>query len=72
MQKNRCNMGNRLKELRKEKGMKAQDVCRIMEVSNAVYSYWESDRSEPSLSDAFRLSQIFGVSLEYLITGAFK
>ena len=69
MKKCRCYMGCRLKELRQQKLLSQKDICILLGISQAVYNSWETDKREPCLMDAYRLAEILGVSLEYLVAG---
>lgn len=58
--------GERLKELRTEKGITQKQLAAILNVSgNAVYC-WECDKQEPSMSMLLALSEYFEVSLDFL------
>jgi len=58
--------GERLKEIRAEKHLKQTDVAKMLNVSgNTVYA-WENDRQEPSMATLLKLSEILGVSLDFL------
>ena len=53
--------------LRKAKGYRQNELARILELSNASISYWENSKQEPTASALFKLSQFFGVSIDYLL-----
>ena len=58
--------GERLKELRLEKGYTQNQIAKILNVSgNTIYA-WENDKQEPSMHTLLNLREIFNVSLDYL------
>ena len=60
-------MGKKLKHLRKSRGLTQQDVSDRTngEISRSTISNYEIGRRMPHLLDLQRLSDIFGVGLEY-------
>lgn len=61
------NFGEKLKELRLEKGLTQKELA--MELGNAqsaIY-YWETNRQEPTISALKKLCTFFDVSADYLI-----
>ena len=58
---------DRLKELRKEKGCSQLDLGKVVNVSKMAVSHWESEHSEPSISQLIALADFFGVTVDYLI-----
>ena len=58
--------GERLKELRNEKGMTQKQLAAALNVSYNAVHCWESDKQEPSMSMLLTLSEFFEVSLDYL------
>lgn len=59
--------GERLKELRIEKGVGQNKLAKDLGLSNASISYWENGKQEPSASAVYKLSVYFGVSADYLL-----
>ena len=59
--------GERLLELRKEKGLSQAAFAKAIGVSYAVVCYWETDRSEPTAPNIVRIADFFGVSTDYLL-----
>jgi len=57
-------MKNRLEELRKEHGIKQEDLADIMEVSRQTISSLENGRYNPSILLAYKLARYFGVTIE--------
>ncbi|MCI1072163.1 helix-turn-helix domain-containing protein [Lactococcus lactis] len=57
----------RLKELRKEKGLTQQKVADILNISQPNYRRWESGESRPSVETLVMLADYFDVSTDYLV-----
>ncbi|MCL2674984.1 MAG: helix-turn-helix domain-containing protein [Firmicutes bacterium] len=60
-------VGERLKELRAEKGVGQNKLAADLCLSNASISYWETGKQEPSASAIFKLARYFGVSADYIL-----
>lgn len=58
--------GERLKELRKERGCGQIQLAKDIGVGKSVISLWELNRCEPTLSNLIKLSLYFNVSIDYL------
>lgn len=58
--------GNRLKQLREEKGLSQSEVAKIMEVGRTTYLKWENGENQPTRK-LDQLSQFFNVSIDYLL-----
>ena len=59
--------GERLKELRIERGLGQNALARTLGLSNASISYWETGKQEPTASAIFKLAFFFDVSSDYLL-----
>ena len=59
--------GDRLKELRSERGVGQVELAARIGVSKGIISLWENGLREPTMSNIIALSQYFGVSADYLI-----
>lgn len=57
-------MKNRIEELRKERGIKQDELADVMEVSRQTISSLENGRYNPSINLAFKLARYFGVTIE--------
>ncbi len=57
-------MKNRLEELRKERGIKQEDLAAILEVSRQTIGSLENGRYNPSILLAFRIAKYFEMSIE--------
>ena len=62
-------LGERIYKLRTEKEMSQGDLADALEVSRQSISKWETNGSVPELDKLIKLSEIFGVSLDELLTG---
>ena len=59
--------GERLLELRKEKGVSQAALAKALGVSFAVVCYWETDRSEPTAPNLVKIADYFDVTTDYLL-----
>lgn len=57
-------MKNRLEELRKERGIKQEELASALEVSRQTIGSLENGRYNPSILLAFRIARYFGKSIE--------
>ena len=57
----------RLKELREEKGLNQRELAANIDVSNGSISYYEKCQRLPDIETAYKLSEFFGVSSDYLL-----
>ena len=62
-------LGTNISRLRAEHHLSQGDLAEALEVSRQSVSKWETDSSVPDLDKLVKLSQIFGVSLDELVTG---
>lgn len=62
-------IGQRLIELRNAHQMTQEDLADKLGVSRQAISKWESDRTFPNIEKLFGISQLYQVSLDYLLTG---
>ncbi len=56
----------RLRELRREKGVGQIQLAKELDVGKSIVSLWELGRCEPTLSKLIAMSKYFGVSIDYL------
>ncbi len=57
-------MKNRLRTLRAEHGWSQQDLAERLEVSRQSVNAIETGRYDPSLPLAFRIAELFGLTIE--------
>ncbi len=60
-------MGERLQELRKDKGLSQAQFAKILGVSHYTVSSYECDRSDPDDNAKITIAKLFDVSVDYLI-----
>ena len=58
--------GNRLYELRKQKGLSQEELANRLDVTRQTVSKWELGETAPDIKQAQILSQIFNISLDEL------
>lgn len=56
----------RLRELRKERGIGQIGLAKELDVGKSVVSLWELGKCEPTLSKLIAMARFFGVSIDYL------
>ena len=60
-------LAEKIIRLRKEQGWSQEELAHRLEVSRQAVSKWESMASVPDLDKILKLSQLFGVSTDYLL-----
>lgn len=60
-------MSNRLKKLRKEKGLTQSDLAKVLNTNQSQYGKYENGKTNLSLENAQILADYFGVTLPYLL-----
>ena len=60
-------LGERLKELRKEKGLTQKEVARRFNLNSVTYLHYEKSQREPSLSLLAEFAVFYEVSVDYLL-----
>lgn len=63
-------LGTNISRLRAEHHLSQGDLAEALAVSSQSVSKWETDSSVPDLDKLVKLSQVFGVTLDELVTGA--
>ena len=63
IQKGAC-MKNRLEALRKQRGIKQEDLANALEVSRQTIGSLENGRYNPSILLAFKIARFFDMSIE--------
>lgn len=58
---------DKLIQLRREKGYSQEQLAEYLEVSRQSVSKWEADKTMPEISKLIAISQLFHVSLDYLL-----
>ena len=62
-------IGKTIAELRKAKGLTQVELAKMINVSDKAVSKWESGKGYPEIEMFPALSDVFGVSIDYLFTG---
>ncbi len=57
-------MKNRLEELRKQRGIKQEDLANALEVSRQTIGSLENGRYNPSILLAFKIARYFKMNIE--------
>ena len=57
----------RSREVRTEKMMTRKQLADVLFVSERLISYWENGKRECNFDTLIRLSEIFNVSIDYLL-----
>ena len=57
-------MKNRLEEIRKERGIKQEELAAALEVSRQTIGSLENGRYNPSITLAFKLARYYNMSIE--------
>ena len=58
--------GKRLLEVRKKRGLSQEEVAQLLGTKAPVIGRYERDEAKPSIEAATKLSNLLGVSLDYL------
>ena len=59
--------GDRLRELRRERGMQQRELGELYNLSSSAIGSYERNLREPTLELLLQLSEYFGVSVDYLL-----
>lgn len=63
----RATFGDRLRELRRERGMQQRELGDLYNLSSSAIGSYERNLREPTLDLLLKLSEFFGVSVDYLL-----
>lgn len=63
------NMGVLIAKLRKKSGLTQAQLARLLNISDKAISRWESGIGYPEITQLPELARIFGVTIDYLMTG---
>jgi len=61
-------ISEKIRELRKKAGLSQEELAEKIDVSRQSVSKWESAQTVPEMGKLIKLSEIFNVSLDYLIS----
>lgn len=62
-------LAERLQKLRKEKGYSQEELGDVLGISRQAISKWESGQSFPDINNLLKLSDIYGVTTDFLLKG---
>lgn len=62
-------IGERLAKLRTEHNMTQESFAEQLEVSRQAVSKWELDKTLPDVNKLLKMSEMFGVSVDYILKG---
>lgn len=62
-------IGNRIKEARRNASMRQKEVAKILNIPISTYSGYENNHREPSTEMLGRIAEVLGVSVDWLIYG---
>ena len=58
-----------IRNLRKDNKMSQQELADVLNITREALSHYETGRREPNLRIMMKMSEYFGVSIDYLVTG---
>lgn len=61
------NFAQRLREVRATKGLTQQQIADKLNVSKSIVAHWEAGRRTPPMSTMSTISEVLGVSVNYLV-----
>lgn len=62
-------IADRISELRKARELSQEELAELTGVSRQAVSKWESEQSVPDMYNVVTLSEVFGVTTDYLLKG---
>ena len=65
-------IGSKIKAARMEKKFTQEQVAEVLGVSRQTISNWENGKSYPDIISVIKMSECYGVSLDYLLKGEEK
>ncbi len=60
-------MGNRIRDLREDKGMRQSDLAKAVGIDQRTISNYEIGKTNPDSDALIKLADFFGVSIDYLL-----
>lgn len=57
-------MKNRIEDIRKQKGIKQEELAKLLSVSRQTISSLENGRYNPSITLAYKIAKVFGMTIE--------
>jgi len=62
-------LGKRIGQLRRQKGLKQEELARALDVSPQAVSKWENDQTCPDISLLPKLAKLLETTVDYLLCG---
>jgi len=62
-------LGQRIAQYRREKSLTQEDLARTLNLSAQAVSKWENDQTCPDISLLPKLAEIFGITVDELLSG---
>ena len=62
-------IGEKLFELRKGKGLSQEEVAEKLNVTRQTVSKWETNQSTPDFDKIMPICELYGITTEELLTG---
>ena len=59
--------GSRIKLLREEKGLKQEELAKILSIAPSTIGMYERDAREPNDEIKLKMAEYFGVSIDFLL-----
>lgn len=60
-------LGSRLRQLRKSKHCKQEQIAQLLNLNKGAISYYENNVRQPSYATLIRIATLFNVSTDYLL-----
>ncbi|HZK21005.1 MAG TPA: helix-turn-helix transcriptional regulator [Oscillospiraceae bacterium] len=60
-------IGNRLRILRKSARLSQSQIASLLEIDRSTYSYYETDKTLPSITLLIRIAKIYAITIDELI-----
>lgn len=57
----------KIKELRKARRMSQAELAEMLHITQTSVSQWETGKTEPSFDTLVKMSEIFGVTIDYIL-----
>ena len=61
-------VGKNILDLRRRKGISQEELANLLLISRQTVSQWENDQTLPSIDNLLRLKEIFGVSVDKMLS----
>lgn len=62
-------LSDRLQQLRKSHNLSQEQLAEKLDISRQAISKWESSQANPDINHILKLSEIYNVSTDYILTG---